>query len=36
LTVRPSGFIKSSRRTSPGCTGGISPSDLLIFIFSSR
>src|SRR6266566_3843681 len=35
LTVRPSGFIKSSRRTSPGCTGGINPSDLLILSFLS-
>ena len=24
FTVRPSGFMKSSRRISPGCTGGIS------------
>jgi len=36
LTVRPGGFIRSSRRTSPGCTGGINPSDVLIFVFSSR
>src|SRR5437588_12688305 len=33
LTVRPSGFMKSSRRISPGCTGGISVS--VLFIFSS-
>lgn len=31
LTDRPSGFMKSSRRISPGCTGGISFSDLPIF-----
>src|SRR6267143_791981 len=31
FTVKPNGFMKSSRRTSPGCTGGIHCSDLPIF-----
>jgi hypothetical protein len=31
LMDNPSGFIKSSRRISPGCTGGISLAFLLMF-----
>src|SRR5260370_35316652 len=32
FTLKPSGFMKSSRRISPGCTGGINCSVFSIFI----